>query len=168
VGWYPCQEGSTSAGFQFCNKTKTMAERIEDLVHQVNISTEAGKQLTARQSPQITRLGIPAYYWGTNAIHGLYCTTCSASIFTTQPTSCRRAERAVPEGRQVPHLLPRALLPRRHVQHVDGERYGCGNRRGAARVLQRTGLPPAALPSHALCCFFYAASYYSGPNSAAA
>lgn len=32
---------------------------------------EAGPLLTARQSPEIPRLGIPAFYWGTNAIHGV-------------------------------------------------------------------------------------------------
>ena len=27
-------------------------------------------QLTARESAPIARLGLPDYYWGTNAIHG--------------------------------------------------------------------------------------------------
>ena len=33
-------------------------------------------QLTARQSPAIERLGLPGYYWGTNAIHGVQNVQC--------------------------------------------------------------------------------------------
>jgi beta-glucosidase-like glycosyl hydrolase len=41
-----------------------------DLVGRISMA-EAGALLTARQSPEIPRLGIPAFYWGTNAIHGI-------------------------------------------------------------------------------------------------
>lgn len=47
-----------------------MDERLDDLVSQVNLD-EIAYQLTARQSTPIDRLGIPSYYWGTNAIHGM-------------------------------------------------------------------------------------------------
>lgn len=32
--------------------------------------SEIGSQLTARESSALERLGIPAYYYGTNALHG--------------------------------------------------------------------------------------------------
>jgi beta-glucosidase len=40
------------------------------LVNRISL-LEAGALLTARESPGIPRLGIPAFYWGTNAIHGV-------------------------------------------------------------------------------------------------
>ena len=45
-------------------------ERVTDLVNRITMA-EAGAMLTARQSPAIPRLGIPEFYWGTNAIHGI-------------------------------------------------------------------------------------------------
>jgi len=44
--------------------------RVADLVSRVSVA-EAGALLTARESPAISRLGIPAFYWGTNALHGV-------------------------------------------------------------------------------------------------
>lgn len=57
-------------GLPFCNTSLSFAERAADLVSRIALS-EAGPQLTARNSPSIPRLGLPAFYWGTNAIHGL-------------------------------------------------------------------------------------------------
>ena len=47
-----------------------MEARVADLVSRVSVA-EAGALLTARESPAISRLGIPAFYWGTNALHGV-------------------------------------------------------------------------------------------------
>lgn len=56
--------------WKFCNTSVALDERVTDLVDRILI-TEAGPLLTARESPAIPRLGIPAFYWGTNAVHGV-------------------------------------------------------------------------------------------------
>ena len=54
----------------FCDVSLTFEERTRDLVSRITMG-EAGRQLTARNAPAIPRLGIPAYYWGTNFVHGI-------------------------------------------------------------------------------------------------
>ena len=54
----------------FCNTSLTFAERTRDLVGRITLA-EIGPQLTARNSPPIPRLGIGAYYWGANFVHGI-------------------------------------------------------------------------------------------------
>jgi beta-D-xylosidase 4 len=54
----------------FCNTSLSFAERVADVVARLTLD-EAGGQLTARQAPSIPRLGIPSFYWGTNAVHGI-------------------------------------------------------------------------------------------------
>jgi len=51
--------------WKFCNTSVALDDRVWDLVNRVSIA-EAGAQLTARQAPAISRLGIPSFYWGTN------------------------------------------------------------------------------------------------------
>ena len=60
-GWYPCTT-NVSASFKFCDTTLDLDTRVSDLVSRVT-TAEAGAQLTARQSPSIAALGLPAYYW---------------------------------------------------------------------------------------------------------
>ena len=52
-----------SRAWPFCDKSLTVEERVADLVARLTLY-EIGPQLTARHSPAIPRLGIPAYYWG--------------------------------------------------------------------------------------------------------
>ncbi len=54
----------------FCNTSLTFSERTRDLVNRITLA-EIGPQLTARNSPPISRLGITAYYWGANFVHGI-------------------------------------------------------------------------------------------------
>ena len=75
--WYACNTSSAST-FKFCDTSLTIDERVDDLVARVTIE-EAGPQLTARESPAIDRLGVPSYYWGTNAIHGIQNVQCLSS-----------------------------------------------------------------------------------------
>jgi len=56
------------AKLPFCDPSLTHEQRLDDLVPRVNVS-EMGSQLTARESSALERLGIPAYYYGTNALH---------------------------------------------------------------------------------------------------
>lgn len=64
-----CSQAAAKA-WKFCDTSLSLDERVTDLVNRITLE-EAGPLLTARQSPEIPRLGIPAFYWGTNAIHGI-------------------------------------------------------------------------------------------------
>ena len=64
-----CSQAAAKA-WKFCNTSLNLTERVTDLVNRITLE-EAGPLLTARESPEIPRLGIPAFYWGTNAIHGV-------------------------------------------------------------------------------------------------
>ena len=57
--------------WKFCDTSVPLDERVSDLVKRISLQ-EAGSLLTARESAAIPRLGIPAFYWGTNAIHGVH------------------------------------------------------------------------------------------------
>jgi hypothetical protein len=59
-----------SKKWKFCDTTVPLDDRVNDLVDRI-MMVEAGPLLTARESPAIPRLGIPAFYWGTNAVHGV-------------------------------------------------------------------------------------------------
>ena len=65
-----CSQKAAIAAFAFCDVSLSLEARVKDLVDRITM-IEAGPLLTARQSPAIPRLGIPPFYWGTNAIHGL-------------------------------------------------------------------------------------------------
>ena len=54
--------------WKFCDTKVPLDDRVQDLVDRITLE-EAGALLTARQSPEIPRLGIPAFYWGTNVRH---------------------------------------------------------------------------------------------------
>ena len=64
-----CSQPETR-GLPFCDTALPLGARADDLVARLTLE-EIGAQLTARNSPPIPRLGIPAFYWGTNAIHGI-------------------------------------------------------------------------------------------------
>lgn len=66
----PACSQAASKEWKFCDHTLPLDERVNDLVGHITLQ-EAGALLTARESPAIPRLGVPAFYWGTNAIHGV-------------------------------------------------------------------------------------------------
>ena len=66
----PACSQAASRAFGFCNTSLSLETRVADLVRRISVG-EAGALLTARESPAIPRLGIPAFYWGTNALHGV-------------------------------------------------------------------------------------------------
>jgi beta-glucosidase-like glycosyl hydrolase len=49
--------------------------RVADLVGRIEVP-EMASQLTARQCSALSRLGIPSYYWGTNALHSIREASC--------------------------------------------------------------------------------------------
>ncbi|EDQ84789.1 uncharacterized protein MONBRDRAFT_39142 [Monosiga brevicollis MX1] len=73
--WSPCMGASSS--YPFCDTKLSVDDRLKDLVSRVS-TADAATQLRARESAQIDNIGLPAYYWGTNAIHGMQNTACLA------------------------------------------------------------------------------------------
>ena len=71
-----CRPGFTN--FTFCNASAPVDVRIADLVGRLS-DAEIPPQLTARHNgggshgpeSNVTRLGLPTYDWGLNAIHGV-------------------------------------------------------------------------------------------------
>ena len=67
--------------FPFCNASLSIDQRVEDLISRIN-DTSKPNLLTARGGPHgmesFPELGVPAYYWGTNAIHGIDNGECTA------------------------------------------------------------------------------------------
>jgi len=70
-----CSPGTNGTSFKFCDHTLSMDERLDDLIERVELD-EIALELTARQSEPIERIGVPSYYWGTNAIHGMQNVQC--------------------------------------------------------------------------------------------
>ena len=66
----PACSQKASKKWPFCNSSLSEAERVADLVSRVALR-DAGPLLTARESSAIPSLGLPPFYWGTNAIHGV-------------------------------------------------------------------------------------------------
>lgn len=64
-----CSQPETR-GWLWCNASAPLEARVADLVGRFTL-TEIGPQLTARQAPRVPRLGTNAFYWGTNALHGV-------------------------------------------------------------------------------------------------
>ena len=62
-GWYPCANANAS-NYKFCDTSLSIDDRLADLVPRIDTS-DAGSQLTARESPSISTISLPSYYWGT-------------------------------------------------------------------------------------------------------
>ena len=58
------------ASLPFCDTSLPLVARVSDLVGRITLQ-EIGPQLTARFSPAIPRLGVNAFYWGVNNVHGI-------------------------------------------------------------------------------------------------
>ena len=61
--------GASAKAYKFCDTSLTPAERAADIVSRLTLH-EKPNLMTARHSSAIDRLGIPAYDWGVNSIHG--------------------------------------------------------------------------------------------------
>jgi beta-glucosidase-like glycosyl hydrolase len=86
-GWYPCANKDASK-FKFCDTSLSIDDRLADLVPRISTKL-AGGQLTARESPAVEEFSLPAYYWGTNAIHGIQNTDCiDGHCPTSFPAPC--------------------------------------------------------------------------------
>eukprot|EP00927_Polykrikos_kofoidii_P054760 TRINITY_DN49133_c0_g1_i1.p1 TRINITY_DN49133_c0_g1~~TRINITY_DN49133_c0_g1_i1.p1 ORF type:complete len:845 (-),score=144.80 TRINITY_DN49133_c0_g1_i1:438-2972(-) len=67
---FACGPGADD--YPFCNTKLSIEKRVEDLIGRLTLE-EKPFLMVARESPggNISRLGIPAYNWGTNCIHGV-------------------------------------------------------------------------------------------------
>ena len=75
-------------GFPFCNVSLPVGARIADLISRIE-AAEKPKLLTARGWPQgnvynLSRLGVPAFDWGLNCLHGVQ-STCGTNCATSFP-----------------------------------------------------------------------------------
>ena len=61
--------GESASAYKFCDTGLSAAERAADIVGRLELS-EKPALMTARHSAPVERLGIPAYDWGVNSIHG--------------------------------------------------------------------------------------------------
>jgi len=79
---------TNSSKYKFCDSSLSISDRLNDLVPRISLNN-IGKELTARESSTIAELGLPPYYWGTNAIHGVQNVGCIGSICPTSfPAPC--------------------------------------------------------------------------------
>ena len=86
-GWEACS--GSFASLPFCDTSASTEARLADLVARVS-TADAGTQLTARESPAMGAIGVPSYYWGTNAIHGMQNVQClkDGQCPTSFPAPC--------------------------------------------------------------------------------
>ena len=56
-----------------------MEERVEDLISRLTLSEKV--QMMKHQSPAVERLGVPAYNWWNEALHGVARTSEKVTVF---------------------------------------------------------------------------------------
>src|SRR5512146_1287091 len=61
--------GTIAQDLPFCDRTLSTDQRCEDLVHRLTLKEKASQMLY--NSPGIDRLGIPAYNWWNECLHGV-------------------------------------------------------------------------------------------------
>lgn len=69
IAGYACQAKGLDQ-FPFCDTSLDIDSRVDDLISRIDLA-RAGEQLTARESPAYPELGVPDFYWGTNALHSI-------------------------------------------------------------------------------------------------
>ncbi|GMF10486.1 unnamed protein product [Phytophthora lilii] len=69
----------------FCNVSRSISERVEDLLARLPLNEKA-TLLTARASPRgnLSSIGLPEYNWGANCVHGVQ-STCGTNCPTSFP-----------------------------------------------------------------------------------
>ncbi|VAH53427.1 unnamed protein product [Triticum turgidum subsp. durum] len=60
---------ATLAGYGFCNRKATASARAKDLVSRLTLAEKVG--FLVNKQPALGRLGIPAYEWWSEALHGV-------------------------------------------------------------------------------------------------
>ena len=65
--------------YPFQNPSLSVEERVEDLISRLTLSEKV--QMMKHQSPAIARLGVPAYNWWNEALHGVARTSEKVTVF---------------------------------------------------------------------------------------
>lgn len=79
VGWSVCVGQAPKTTYPFRDTTLTVDERVEDLISRLTLSEKV--QMMKHQSPAIERLGVPAYNWWNEALHGVARTKEKVTVF---------------------------------------------------------------------------------------
>ena len=67
---YACDESSPpTKTFRFCNRKLSVRERAKDVVGRLSLDEKVAQLVNT--APPIPRLGMPAYEWWSEALHGL-------------------------------------------------------------------------------------------------
>ncbi|MDO7888031.1 glycoside hydrolase family 3 C-terminal domain-containing protein [Hymenobacter cheonanensis] len=72
-------EASKAAGYPFQNPDLPIDQRVDDLVGRLTLPEKVSQMLN--NSPAIDRLGIPAYNWWNEALHGVARTSLKTTVF---------------------------------------------------------------------------------------
>lgn len=79
-----CQDAPIK-NYPFCNTSLTAIQRTEDLVSRLTVAQLYGQM--GHQAPEVASLGIPAYNWWTECLHGVL-TQCGTNCPTSFPAPC--------------------------------------------------------------------------------
>eukprot|EP00750_Incisomonas_marina_P026433 INCI5908.12.p1 GENE.INCI5908.12~~INCI5908.12.p1 ORF type:complete len:877 (+),score=138.79 INCI5908.12:217-2847(+) len=104
----PACSQAAAQKWPFCNTSLPLDDRISDLVDRITLQ-EAGPLLTARQSPAVPRLGIPAFYWGTNAIHGV-ARVANAACATKSDNKTKVCATSFPQALNIGSTFNRSIM----------------------------------------------------------
>ena len=96
-----CAQAQTSAPLPYQNSALPLAQRVDDLVGRMTLEEKVSQMQTDAKA--IDRLGIPAYYWWSESLHG----DANAGIATVFPAGDRAGEyvghrSALPGGNRRP------------------------------------------------------------------
>jgi beta-D-xylosidase 4 len=80
-----CAPGSTSAKFAFCNQSLSFDARSADLVSQLTL--EEKQSILDNGASAVPRIGLPAYQWWSEGLHGPLEPCVSDGNVTKCPTS---------------------------------------------------------------------------------
>lgn len=64
---YAC--GKRNGDYLFCDGSKPIRERVEDLIRRLSLEEKVGQLVTTADG--IQRLGVPKYEWWSEALHGV-------------------------------------------------------------------------------------------------
>lgn len=81
---YACDKSDPNTGtYQFCNTSLSYSDRAKDLVSRLTLDEKAQQLVNTAQG--IPRLGVPAYEWWSEALHGVSNTGPGVRFNTTVP-----------------------------------------------------------------------------------
>ncbi|KAH3767631.1 hypothetical protein Pelo_503 [Pelomyxa schiedti] len=129
VGMEPvptCQDAPLNT-YTYCNPYLPVGQRVDDLISRMTLEEKMGQMVNS--APPISHLGIPAYDWWTECLHGIL-TSCGTNCPTSFPEGPALGTRMGTTPH--PHLTPlcraaaarpdstnthAALAPRRRANH---------------------------------------------------